>query len=256
MSKMVYVIQIIFCLAGFVCTTSFGSSALVSLHPGLRSSVASLEALGTLSRSDCVALSVAIGFVAGWVTFRNSSFGWLFQDVLGSSIVCMMQAALRIPNLKLATFLQSIMFLYDIFWVFFSHLIFKKSVMVEVARGAGTGESIPMLLRVPAITDLLGGERVLGFGDIILPGLLISYLLRYDILTKKTTLSGFFLPSVIGYCIGLIGTLIAVSVTQSGQPALLYLIPATLGTTMVLAFKRGEFTLLWQGLPEPHEASD
>jgi len=38
--------------------------------------------------------------------------------------------------------------------------------MVEVARGGGTGESIPMLLRVPAITDILGSERVLGFGDV------------------------------------------------------------------------------------------
>merc|ERR1719336_3322080 len=34
-----------------------------------------------------------------------------------------------------------------------------------------------------------------------------------------------------------------------GQPALLYLVPGTLGTTMCLALRRGEFPALWEGSP-------
>ena len=67
------------------------------------------------------------------------------------------------------------MFFFDIFWVFISPLFFTKSVMVEVARGGGTGESVPMLLRVPAIGDPFGRDRMLGFGDIALPGHNLSY---------------------------------------------------------------------------------
>ena len=40
------------------------------------------------------------------------------------------------------------MFVYDIFWVFLSGLIFKQSVMVAVATGGG-GESLPMLFLIP-----------------------------------------------------------------------------------------------------------
>ena len=44
-----------------------------------------------------------------------------------------------------------------------------------------------MLIRVPTIgKGAHGGERMLGFGDIALPGLFVSYLLRYDMLEKKS----------------------------------------------------------------------
>jgi len=34
-----------------------------------------------------------------------------------------------------------------------------------------------------------------------------------------------------------------------GQPALLYLVPTTLGTTLLLGFLRGELNALWNGVP-------
>lgn len=36
---------------------------------------------------------------------------------------------MRVPNLKIASILLGLFFVYDVFWVFFSHLIFKESVM-------------------------------------------------------------------------------------------------------------------------------
>ena len=40
-----------------------------------------------------------------------------------------------------------------------------------------------------------------------------------------------------------------------GQPALLYLIPCTLGTVMLLSWCRGDLPAMWKGLdpPELHE---
>jgi len=77
--------------------------------------------------------------------------------------------------------------------------------MVQVATGGGTKQVVPMLLRIPAIGDPLGQERMLGFGDIALPGLLISYCLRHDMLSspRKGLTRGYFVPSIIGYTIGL-----------------------------------------------------
>ena len=38
-------------------------------------------------------------------------------------------------------------FFFDIFWVFLSPLFFKKSVMIEVATGGGTGQAVPLRLQ-------------------------------------------------------------------------------------------------------------
>lgn len=55
---------------------------------------------------------------------------------------------IRVGSLRIASCLLSMMFVYDIFWVFLSGLIFKQSVMVAVATGGG-GESLPMLFLIP-----------------------------------------------------------------------------------------------------------
>merc|ERR1719343_969800 len=107
--------------------------------------------------------------------------------------------------------------------------------MVSVAKGGGTGESVPMLLRIPAFGDKYSSDRLLGFGDIALPGLLVSYLRRHDLLSQRRLLAGYFLPSLIGYFCGLCCTILALSIMRMGQPALLYLVPGTLGTTLLLA---------------------
>ena len=53
----------------------------------------------------------------------------------------------------------------------------------QVARGdKSDGEGIPMLLKVPRLYDPWGGYSIIGFGDILLPGLLVSFCLRYRVI--------------------------------------------------------------------------
>lgn len=56
------------------------------------------------------------------------------------------------------------------------------SLLLQVARGdkAG-GEAIPMLLKFPRLFDPWGGYDMIGFGDIIFPGLLVCFSQRYRI---------------------------------------------------------------------------
>ncbi|CAK0866474.1 unnamed protein product, partial [Prorocentrum cordatum] len=49
------------------------------------------------------------------------------------------------------------------------------------------------------------------------------------------------------YFAGLCATMVALMLMRMGQPALLYLVPGTLGTTVALAARRGELPLLWSG---------
>ncbi|KAG0602303.1 hypothetical protein M758_10G005300 [Ceratodon purpureus] len=73
----------------------------------------------------------------------------------------------------------------------------------QVARGdKSNGEGIPMLLKVPRLYDPWGGYSIIGFGDILLPGLLVSFCLRYDWVAKKSLFNGYFLWTSVGYGLG------------------------------------------------------
>ena len=51
------------------------------------------------------------------------------------------------------------------------------------------------------------------------------------------------------YGVGLLVTFLALAVMGSGQPALLYIVPLTLGTTVVIGWSRKELRQLWIGEP-------
>ena len=52
---------------------------------------------------------------------------------------------------------------------------------------------------------------------------------------------------VTGYAIGFLLCIIALSLMKTGQPALLYLVPSTLGPFVVSSLIRGEFLIVWRG---------
>jgi len=59
-----------------------------------------------------------------------------------------------------------------------------------VARGDRSGEDgIPMLLKFPRIFDPWGGYSIIGFGDILLPGMLVAFSLRFYFLPPFYPLS-------------------------------------------------------------------
>jgi len=249
MKYMIYFIIFMFCIGGMSTLTEVVHVNLRYFVPRLQRRACSLPHLGAVEVAQLIAVPCAAAVVLSWLVLRNTEHGWLFQDIIGAGFLCFLQRTLRLPSLKLATGLLSLMFCFDIFWVFLSPLFFAKSVMVVVATGGGTGEMVPMLMRIPAIGDPFGRDRMLGFGDIALPGLLISFLLRFDMLSGKPLRRGYFLLAVVGYALALCVTIVALHVMKMGQPALLYLVPGTLGTTLVAGWRRGELRALWDGEP-------
>ena len=104
-----------------------------------------------------------------------------------------------------------------------------------------------------AFLSPLESDRWLGFVDIALPGLLVSYLLRFDTINRRIPSRTYFELSVAGYMCGLLLTTLVWVV--SDMPALLFLVPSTLGPTIIVAKLRRELHLLWLGL-EPTEQSE
>lgn len=85
-----------------------------------------------------------------------------------------------------------------------------------------------------------------------LPGLLVAFSIRYDWLAKKNLRSGYFFWAIFAYGLGLLITYVALNLMDGhGQPALLYIVPFTLGTLLTLARRRGDLEILWtRGEPQ------
>lgn len=175
---------------------------------------------------------------------------------MGQLPVCQLRAqwhftspsAARCPPTQVASILLPLAFLYDVWWVFIQPLFTGgSSVMIVVATGGE--EQLPMLLEVPR--RALGSNTaysMLGFGDVVLPGLLAVFAARFDAATGLGLSRGFFVPVAVGYAVGLLltwGALVFSIFGDQGQPALLYLVPCTLGVISLLAWWRGQFWELW-----------
>lgn len=256
MKYLIYVLILFFAMAAVSTTALLLEPVIAAQLPSLRAKracrlpkfLASWLELGEEhSWSDLIAELAGFALAVAFIIFRNdATYGWIFQDIIAIMLLLTIQRSTRLPNLKVAAGLLFCTFWFDIFWVFLSPLIFQKSVMIEVATGGGTGQAVPMVLKIPGMSqDFPGQFKILGLGDIALPGLLISLLLRHDKLKGYKLGEGYFTRGVIGYAVGLLCTFISLYLMKHGQPALLFLVPGTLGPTCIIAHCKGEFAEFW-----------
>ncbi|TNN44128.1 Signal peptide peptidase-like 2A [Liparis tanakae] len=126
------------------------------------------------------------------------------------------------------------------------------SIMVQVALGPdASGEKLPVVMRVPRFSawaqNLCGMQfSILGYGDIIIPGLLVAYCSRFDVWINSSK-KVYFLCCCTAYLVGMVVTFAVMLLSGAGQPALLYLVPFTLITCAVVAACRGEMKQFWAG---------
>ena len=66
----------------------------------------------------------------------------VYNNLIGLSIVICGLSILRAENLKVLVVIFCLLFIYDIFWVFFSESIFHKNVMVTVTEQNFTASAV------------------------------------------------------------------------------------------------------------------
>jgi len=230
-------------------------------------------------------LSVSISILVVWVWIMTGH--WLLMDAMGMGLCVAFIAFVRLPSLKVSTLLLSGLLLYDVFWVFFSQYVFSANVMVRVATRPADNPvgavarrlhiggqmarnaprlSLPGKLVFPS-THNTGHFSMLGLGDIVMPGLLLCFVMRYDAYKRaqaqKLADAGIPLPSswyrisyfhcsLFGYFLGLLTATISSEVFKAAQPALLYLVPFTLFPLFGMAYLKGDLKTMWH---EPFAAA-
>jgi minor histocompatibility antigen H13 len=179
--------------------------------------------------------------------YLNNVYGVFFSIV---GIESVMVGATNIGFILLV-----LLFFYDIYWVFFT------PVMVTVAKSL-QGPIKLMFPKAFEIEDQTKDFNMIGLGDIVIPGIYVALILRYDYLRVLSKLKdkgeklvtdskgNFIIPftfnnfstfifTFFGYFLGILSTLVVMNVFQHAQPALLYLVPGVLiGSSLPPLFRR------------------
>lgn len=160
---------------------------------------------------------------------------WIANNIIATAFAIQAIAVVSVGSYKIGCGLLSGLFFYDIFWVF------GTDVMVTVAR------SFDGPIKVVWPKDLFAATyqfSMLGLGDIVIPGLFIALLLRYDFKRSsgmKHFQAPYFNVSFIGYILGLAVTMFIMHVFRAAQPALLYLVPACIFFSAGTGLYLGDF---------------
>ncbi|CAI2350326.1 unnamed protein product [Caenorhabditis sp. 36 PRJEB53466] len=196
-------------------------------------------------RHDVIALLLCSPVLISHLYKRH----WITNNLIGISFSILGIERLHLSSFKAGALLLCGLFLYDIFWVF------ATDVMTSVAKGIDA----PILLQFPQDIYRNGPWEankysMLGLGDIVIPGIFIALLRRFDLRLVETSAEAknpnkktraYFWVTVVAYMLGLFVTMAVMHHFKAAQPALLYLVPCCLFVPLLLAAIRGEVSALW-----------
>ncbi|ODQ80433.1 hypothetical protein BABINDRAFT_161372 [Babjeviella inositovora NRRL Y-12698] len=214
-------------------------------------------------------LAVPLAFATSYVYYHyHGNQNFILSNVIGINFAVYGIQIVKLGSFKAGVVLLFGLFLYDIYFVF------GTDVMMTVA----TKLDIPAKLMLPNISidgaantqlahDIADGKltslkdlpvAILGLGDIVVPGMFIALCLRFDLwkyhqFTSPGTefhhlnsyAKPYFVSSLVGYAVGMIATMVVLHLFETGQPALLYLVPGVVGAVLISALCKGDLQLLW-----------
>ena len=189
-------------------------------------------------------LGSAVG--AAYFFFKN----WTLNNILGNTFSVFGIENIMLGQFKVGFILLCLLFFYDIFWVF------GTPVMVTVAKNLDGPIKLMFPKQIPLL-DTAKDFNMIGLGDIVIPGIYVALMLRYDMMRYMKANPGtvsvpfnitnfkYFLSTMVGYTLGMLATLGIMFFFQAAQPALLYLVPGCLISSLLTAVVSGDLKGLW-----------
>ena len=180
-------------------------------------------------RKDIIAFLICI-VPAAWYALKKH---WIANNVIGLAFATNGVELLHLNSFGTGCILLIGLFFYDVFWVF------GTNVMVTVAKNF----EAPIKVLFPQDFLVRGifakNFSMLGLGDIVIPGIFVALLLRFDLSLKRNQKT-YFYSCFIAYFLGLVATIVVMVVFQHPQPALLYLVPACITVPVGVAYLKGD----------------
>jgi len=186
---------------------------------------------------DFISLALAAPVCALYWRWDN----WIFSDCLAVVMAVYMIDSIRIPSLVIGTLLLLAYFVYDVYFVFFSDAMVSVAKAIDIPakllwpRSAGD-------FSVRAPTRPGDAFSMLGLGDIVIPGLVLSLLARLD--RRFPSRVSLFRPALAAYALAVTTAMGVLAATQHAQPVLLYIVPYVLVATYACLGLRGRTAAL------------
>jgi minor histocompatibility antigen H13 len=218
--------------AGTMLTRSGAPGADISTSTTTATAAAASEALINFAFDYVDMISLALAACVG-VAYMLTKH-WILNNLFGIAFAITGVELIAIGSFQIGCIMMLGLFFYDIFWVF------GTDVMVTVAR------SFDAPIKVVFPKDFLEHgifatqNTMLGLGDIVIPGILISLLVRFDHKRSGGKSRVYFHSTLFAYVVGMVTTFAVMHLFNAAQPALLYLVPACVCTPSLVALARGE----------------
>jgi minor histocompatibility antigen H13 len=190
----------------------------------------------------CFVLSGVFGL---WYLLKKH---WVANNLFGIAFAINGVELLHLNSVTTGCILLGGLFFYDVFWVF------GTDVMVTVAKSF----EAPIKLVFPQ--DFLEkgffgtNFSMLGLGDIVIPGIFIALLLRFDKSLNRNS-NTYFNSAFFAYVLGLTGCMVIMTVFKHAQPALLYLVPLCIGFPVLVALIKGDIKAMFAYEDHPAQES-
>ncbi len=207
-----------------------------------------LEKPSKINQLDILSIGLASPIGISYYIYKT----WTLNNIMGMAFSIFGIENLMLGQFKIGFILLGLLFFYDIFWVF------GTPVMVTVAKNLDGPIKLmfPKNLEAASNGVVPNDFNMIGLGDIVIPGVFVALMLRYDMFNYFKTHSDreipftfannkYFIITFLGYALGIIATLFVMIVFKAAQPALLYLVPGCLGSSMLLALAHGKIKELW-----------
>ena len=232
--------------SGSICASELrqalrSSGAIKSMYDG------SLRTFGTLIAAT-LAFDVGVFALCACASVAYAlKKTWYLNNLLGAAFSIQGIEMISLGSYVIGCLLLCGLFVYDVFWVF------GTEVMVAVAKNLNAPVKIlfPKAVNVTPIP-----VSMLGLGDIVIPGIFVALMLRFDAHLKLGS-TPYFASNLAAYVVGLGVTIGVMHFFDAAQPALLYLVPACIGASLLTAAARGEVqTLLNFSVEKPKDAKE
>lgn len=183
-----------------------------------------------------IASFLACSGIGVWYIFKKH---WIANNLFGFAFAIKAIEFINLNNVVTGCILLCGLFVYDIFWVF------GTDVMVTVAKSFDA--PIKLVFPQDFLENGFFGNHfaMLGLGDIVIPGIFIALLLRFDVSLNRGK-NVYFYSSFIAYIFGLFLTMVVMVYFKHAQPALLYLVPCCIIFPFTVALFKGDFMTLFK----------
>ena len=175
---------------------------------------------------------------------------WILNDIICFCLAFTSLSFIILKSFMLCFICLFLFFLYDTFWVFYSEKIFKENVMVVAA----TSIQIPIKIEFPILfsNNPIKNCMLLGLGDILLPGVVIKYCRRFDLIRQKIGIKykgmSFYKFNMLLYYLSVTLAMVMMFAFNHGQPVLFYLSPIFIFGLTIKAYNEKCLLDFWKGL--------